>query len=688
MTALPTFATEANSLQLDVNTKQATATAAASTATAQATIATNAAAAAAVSAGATVWVSGTTYAIGQKVISPSDTLTYIRRTNGAGTTDPSLDSTNWNPAVPGITRVTSITSSTTLTIATMGIVSTAMTSIGQSVTMPDATTLTLGSPLAVIDNTKGSYPIGVRDNSGKLLMGIAAGGQCTMSLTDKTTAAGVWTISGINLEPGLISIDNTFSGTYNANDLPQFVAFDSNTSLHFAKISGGFVGYIVDNLGKVVSTPVTIGPTNTLPRSVFKVSPTTAIVFYDGNGTALATVVTLTGTTGSYSISVGTPQTAGTIASWGEDFTTQPRIAQLTSTLYMGAGIVSSSLYFVSLSVSGTSITIGATTSGTTVATGSDVTLYPLTSTTAFAIYKTGATTPYSVIGVVLSVSGTTTTINTAITGPIASSYVISPSSLVLSPTKIVVVDDSNDTAAAWAFVFTVSGTSITTGSALTVESSAGGIGSQTAYVGGGTVTRYTSHLTALSSTTALLWYSDFGGSSRAVILTESSGALTKGTIFYNSISTASVGTLGGGNILPTTGITNEFASLVARSGSPTCALAVVPCKISGTTITQGYSKPIDSPLSSDQYYCNRLSSGRYVISASLSKGFSGIEVFSSNGDAVAYLGSIGCPSLLATSGSYQAGVASNRLVVLGQTRHGNNALGTYQLRLLNVEII
>lgn len=86
--ALPAFATEANALQNDVNAKQSAA----------ATSATNALAsenAAAANSGATIWVSGTTYAIGNVRFSPTTYLSYRRKTAGAGTTDPSADSTNW-----------------------------------------------------------------------------------------------------------------------------------------------------------------------------------------------------------------------------------------------------------------------------------------------------------------------------------------------------------------------------------------------------------------------------------------------------------------------------------------------------------------------------------------------------------------------------------------------------------------
>jgi len=54
-----------------------------------------AAAAAVAAAGATEWVSGTTYSEGDAVWSPVTYQTYRRKTDGAGATDPSADTTNW-----------------------------------------------------------------------------------------------------------------------------------------------------------------------------------------------------------------------------------------------------------------------------------------------------------------------------------------------------------------------------------------------------------------------------------------------------------------------------------------------------------------------------------------------------------------------------------------------------------------
>ncbi len=43
----------------------------------------------------TKWISGTTYAVGDVTWSPADFQAYRRKTAGAGTTDPSADTTNW-----------------------------------------------------------------------------------------------------------------------------------------------------------------------------------------------------------------------------------------------------------------------------------------------------------------------------------------------------------------------------------------------------------------------------------------------------------------------------------------------------------------------------------------------------------------------------------------------------------------
>jgi hypothetical protein len=113
MSALPDFVTETNTVAGEVLAHATTAGNAADTATTQAGLATSngaaqvalasaqavAAAASAASAQAVAnviqWISGTTYAQGDCVWSPTTLLTYRRKVAGAGSTDPSADPTNW-----------------------------------------------------------------------------------------------------------------------------------------------------------------------------------------------------------------------------------------------------------------------------------------------------------------------------------------------------------------------------------------------------------------------------------------------------------------------------------------------------------------------------------------------------------------------------------------------------------------
>ena len=103
--ALPTFQTEVNASgtyidgkAAEVDTDAATATTQAGIATTQASNAANSATAAAnsaASAGGVLWVSGTSYAVGYVVYSPITFTNYRAIQATSGTTDPSLDETNW-----------------------------------------------------------------------------------------------------------------------------------------------------------------------------------------------------------------------------------------------------------------------------------------------------------------------------------------------------------------------------------------------------------------------------------------------------------------------------------------------------------------------------------------------------------------------------------------------------------------
>lgn len=101
---LPLFASELNTAEAVINLAEQSAVAAQLAAQSAANV--------------SVWVSGTTYSIGDVRFSPTTFLSYRRRTAGAGTTDPASDGTNWQ-LINGQGNV-DLTSPQTLTNKTHG----------------------------------------------------------------------------------------------------------------------------------------------------------------------------------------------------------------------------------------------------------------------------------------------------------------------------------------------------------------------------------------------------------------------------------------------------------------------------------------------------------------------------------------------------------------------------------------
>ena len=625
--------------------------------------------------------------------------------SAAGTSGNILTSngTTWTSAIPsgGISSAgATITTNTTLTAASPGYQPIAMTALGKSVTLPDATTVSVGSPKFYLNNASGAYPVGIRNTSGTLLMAIAAGGTAFVSCQDITTAAGVWNITGNLLEPGLITIDNTFSSTYVSPRFLPFVAFDSNKSLHFLALSSGFAAVAVDNTTGAVGTPVTVSATASMePRSVFLITSTTAIVFYSSTtGTLIGVVISLSGAT---TLTVGTPSSTLTATGVGvEDFSSAPKIAQLEATLYLvsyatatGAGTTSVAAFQVS---GGTTVTLGSAVNIIATNNVADSTAtYPLTATTGLVIYMSAAAAPYTISAVVVSVTNANPpvcTVGTPAAGGTRNAAT-APASCLLSATKALITPDTNNTIAG-AQAFTISGTTVTVGAVLTVETIAS-ISIQLHYIGSGvTSNRYRPILFPLTATTALFcYYNASAVVTRALILTESAGTVTAGTILYNSISSASQGSAGCGRMIMQN--TSDFLSVTEGVSASTSSreLALVPHKISGTTITSGVLQN-DLPIvnsSASSLYGVRLLSGDYVIGFngnSTTYGSSSIMVVRSNGDYIFNRGSISGPSQYSNLYPVPA-VASNRIIVLGAATRGStvNSLSTFQMRLVNIEI-
>lgn len=714
-------------------------------------IAAEAAANAAESAsGAVLWVSGQSYLQGDAAVSLINFLTYRANTNTSGTTDPSASSdwvliggnvtttgtqtlTNktivdpiltlgggqgtagqvpvsqglgsapvWGDVGGGIDAVgPTVTTDATLTASSPGYQFVQMASLGKSITLPAANTMTVGGPKFIIDNSKGGYPCGIRDNAGTLIMAVAAGGEAYVSLKDNSTAAGDWSVTGSNLEPGLITIDNTFSSTYASTVLAPFVALDANTSIHFAALSSGFAAFVVDNVGEVISTPVTVSAAaGDKPYTAFKVSTTSAILFYGSGATSQAVVLTLSGASPSLTISVGTPQSpADANAFAAEDFVGAPKIVQLTSTLYLASYVQPAATKSIAVSVSGATVTIG--TAASIIASGSvggSTTTYALTATTALVLYKSGSAAPYANNAVVVSVSGTTCTIGTPVAlGGVSSTGTNPPVSVLVSPTKAIVGDNNNSTAAFRFSSIAISGTTVTA-----TITNLDAMDSAVGWASGGyttnSATRYNPHLWTLSTGATNrvgFWYFDSSGVSRVVVLSENGGTITKGTILYKSISTTT--NQGAGRPMPQGGSSFVALRRDAQSGV-TPKLIATPHLINGSEVSTGIASQLDGPIAGFSPATGagnfvRLSSGNHVVVASYQDDVCyALPVFKENGGAINSRGFIKIPSLNVYFGVAVQGypaVDANRMVIIGAaTQSGSTVSASVdQLRLINVEI-
>ena len=705
-----------NTLGVEIEADKDAAESSATIATTQATnaassaaAANNSALAAAASNNATVWVSGTTYAFGVNVISPINAQTYRRIVAGAGTTDPSLDTTNWRVVSVGLNLVVSVSDNYTITAGTANYIATTMTTIGKSVKLPSATAMAVGGPSIIIDNTKGSYPVGIRNSSDVLIMAVAAGSEAIVSLKDNSTTAGIWSVVGNNLEPGLVTMNTRLSSFVGSSAMPRpFVALDDNTSIHFALWSGvSFYAFVVDNTGKVISTPILVTASGGQPVAAFKISATQAIVFFGSSNTNhSAAVLTLTGSSPNYSISVGTvanttvslSSLAGASGCWGgEDFQSDPRIAQLSSSLYVVAATnsINNDGYALAVSVSGTTVTIGALSSTISTLNNSQ-TIYPLTSTTALVICKTGSSAPFTMKAAVLSISGTTTTVNTVNTTLLTSSVNTAPSSVLLSPTMAVIMDDGNVSGtSARAVTLSISGNSVTSSAGVSVLFTASS-GMSVAY-GSDLTSRYNPRLWKIGATTAGVWVKA-AGISRTAVLTVSAETVTPGVIYYKGVSTTSSGG-GDGQMLPQG--TSEFLSVQQTSPNGEGGFyRVTPSKISGTTITRGFGEILVVPAQISTIVgavlMAKLSNGNYGILAtgnqggdSGTSGITSISIVKSNGDVVINRGSISFPEMWFRGGNaiLLPNVSSSRFVLVG-AGFGNPSAGNVDtLQVVNIEV-
>lgn len=335
---LPIFVAAANQLSSEVNQKALDVEAAAG------------------AIGNQAWVSGTTYTAGQVRYSPADSLNYRRRTNGAGTTDPSLDPTNWALLTKTVfggsdTTTSAVDIDLSATAGRLQVI--AMTAAGKKVTLPAATGVAKGTPIFVIVNS-GSYRFAVRKNGGAFLCMANPGQTLSIGCSDNTTSAGVWSVNGGKF-------NNIFEGNtpqvLNAVDTQDMaIAMLSPTKAICCYKNGSttFLNAIIINFGSSSGSVTVISAEAVRNVSVAALSATKVVVVYQ-----LASVTTVKGYVLDISGDTITPGSVQTITTQATNGAASTSLAVLTSTKLLVGYMRASSAATVEkvLDVSGTTIT-------------------------------------------------------------------------------------------------------------------------------------------------------------------------------------------------------------------------------------------------------------------------------------------------------------------------------------------
>jgi hypothetical protein len=316
------------------------------------------------------------------------------------------------PNVSGGATTTSSAVDITLTSSSNRVQNVSMTASDKYVILPNATTLTAGGPIFVIQNV-GLYNFGIKDAAGNILVNAITGSITPLFLTSIATSAGNWYTSilklGLNISPPSFSTIS-MAGVYSANTYVKATALSSSlvvfaynnsansvVTLVAASVSGGVLTF---------GTPVAAhSATGVYTAGVTKLSSTSgALATYISNNPNNSTSIR------GFSVS-GTTITVGTATTLASSSVNNQEYINGICTLgngttgvvqyYDGSGTTQRLRAFT---ISGSTLTLG--TAVTATANGINSYITPLDSSTF--VFNDNNNTRLG------SVSGTTITLGTA----------------------------------------------------------------------------------------------------------------------------------------------------------------------------------------------------------------------------------------------------------------------------------
>ncbi len=308
--------------------------------------------------------------------------------------------------------------SVVLTSASTGAQSITTTNYGQTITLPNATTLSDGACLYTINNL-GAYPLKIVNNAGSTLGFVITNNPVTVGLADNSTAAGTWSL--INSDPFAVTAQTFSTALYNRGNISSIgrsVVIDSNRTLLLFG-STNIYGIIYDTSTSTWGT-TTLIRTATISNYAAVLSATDQVLVCSNNtATGMeAVTLTLSGTT----ITVNTAATATLSAA---DNSSSYSLVAVGTSWVVQYGVATPALQMRALTISGTTVTIGAA----TVLNGTTLTNVYVTAVSASVALVTSNTTASTFFATPYTISGTTITVGTGATyaTSVANSYKILP---------------------------------------------------------------------------------------------------------------------------------------------------------------------------------------------------------------------------------------------------------------------
>lgn len=308
----------------------------------------------------------------------------------------------------------------TLTSASTAQQSLTASAYNQTVTLPDATTLSEGVNVFGLYNNS-PYAILVKDAGGNLLGFIASNTQVNCSLADSTTANGTWNLSNETLVGIIGQKEQPFSYVGASGILGmKSILIDTDKYLIIVSISGGYMeGVIYDAITGSFGNSAIIrtGAVETYLNAI-QISAGMALIVSGtaGGGTLSAVVLSVTGTT----ITVGTASTVSLADFFSTTEYTGSKITltKIGTSYLAGYRYGTGSAEIVAMTIAGTTVTMGTPLGQT----GGGITpvVYDMGGGVAMVLSQDANATiyakPVTVSGVTLT-GGTGTTLTSNLTG-------------------------------------------------------------------------------------------------------------------------------------------------------------------------------------------------------------------------------------------------------------------------------